>query len=102
MKYGIDYVREDFENLFKIACSEMESGQYAEAEKHFDSYVLKKPDEWKGLFYRAFCKCHHGRVGDIVNQANIFEGAFYKALGSILSIEDKEEREDGLHIILIF
>lgn len=78
-EYGESYIAVDYDNLFKIAFEEMEANQFEEAEKHFDMYFLKNVDEWKPAFYRAYCKCHTGKIGDIPSQATIFEGAFQKA-----------------------
>lgn len=100
--YSPDYVEVDYDNLFKIAYDEMISNQFEEAEKHFDMYVLKNPNEWKAQFYRAYCKCHKGKIGDIPRQAQIFESAFKAAYEKIKVKENQEEKEAGLKIILIF
>lgn len=102
IKYSQDYVEVDFDNLFKIAYDEMISNQFEEAEKHFDMYVLKNPNEWKAQFYRAYCKCHEGKIGEIPRQAQIFESAFKAAYEKIKVKENQEEKEAGLKIILTF
>ena len=85
-----------------IAYDEMNSDQFEEAERHFDMYVLKNPNEWKAPFYRAYCKCHKGKIGDIPRQAQIFESAFKAAYEKIKVKENQEEKEAGLKIILTF
>ena len=102
IKYSQDYIEVDYDNLFKIAYDEMISNQFEEAEKHFDMYVLKNPNEWKAQFYRAYCKCHEGKIGDIPRQAQIFESAFKAAYEKIKVKENQEEKEAGLKIILTF
>lgn len=99
-EYGDSYIAVDYDNLFKLAFEEMESDQYEEAEKHFDMYFLKNVDEWKPAFFRAYCKCHTGRIGDIPSQAGIFEGAFQKAYNKIMKIENENERIAGLCILI--
>ena len=102
IKYSQDYIEVDYDNLFKIAYDEMISNQFEEAEKHFDMYVLKNPNEWKAQFYRAYCKCHEGKIGEIPRQAQIFESAFKAAYEKIKVKENQEEKEAGLKIILTF
>lgn len=99
-EYGESYISIDYDNLFKIAFEEMEANQFEEAEKHFDMYFLKNVDEWKPAFYRAYCKCHTGKIGDIPSQATIFEGAFQKAYNKIMKIENENEKIAGLSILI--
>jgi len=88
--------------LFKTAFDEMQNGQYLEAERHFDMYVLKCPSDWRGFFYRTYCKCHTGKVGEIPRQAQDFEGAFIRALNEIIKMQDEEQKVASLNIIISY
>ncbi len=87
--------------IFQTALKEMNSDQYEEAEKHFDMVALQNPNNWRAPFFRAYCKCHHGRVGDIPSQSELFEGAFQRALNEILKLP-VEQQEGYLNLILSF
>ena len=86
-------------NVYNTAVSEMNAGQYEEAEKHFDMVALQDPANWQAMFFRSYCKCHHGKVGDIPRQAQDFQGAFTHALNSVLALP-AEEQEAGVRLLL--
>ena len=66
----------DLNNLMATAVSEMENGQYEEAAKHFDIIVVNDGSNYKAAFYRIYCKCYVGKLGDIPNQAINLTNAF--------------------------
>ena len=83
----------DIEKLFNVAVDEMRNQQYEEAAKHFDMVVIEAGNHPDAHFYRAYCKCHVGRLGDIPNQAVLFTNAFYKYVDSLAALPSQEEKE---------
>jgi len=83
----------DCEKLLQAAMSEMNNNQFEEAAKHFDMVVIENGVHPDAQFYRAYCKCHVGTLGDIPNQANIFTNAFVQYVNDIKNIEDVVVRE---------
>jgi hypothetical protein len=85
----------DLNNLMATAVSEMENGQYEEAAKHFDTIVVNDGSNYKAAFYRIYCKCYVGKLGDIPNQAINLTNAFSLFLKKL---ENEEETEKELCI----
>lgn len=83
----------DCEKLLAAAMSEMNNNQYEEAAKHFDMVVIESGEHAEAQFYRAYCKCHVGTLGDIPNQAVLFTNAFCKYVDDIKKDSDVSVRE---------
>jgi len=86
----------DLEKLFSAAVGEMKNEQYEEAAKHFDMIVVESGEHAEAQFYRAYCKCHVGRLGDIPSQAQIFTNAFCKYVDQLAELDDVELKEKKL------
>ena len=80
----------DLNNLMATAVSEMENGQYEEAAKHFDIIVVNDGSNYKAAFYRIYCKCYIGKLGDIPNQAINLTNAFSLFLKKLENVEETE------------
>lgn len=80
----------NLENLMATAISEMENGQHEEAAKHFDLIVINDGSNYKAAFYRTYCKCFIGKLGDIPNQAINLTNAFSLLLQKVQNVDEKE------------
>ena len=78
--------------------NEMENEQYEEAAKHFDMVVIENGNDDDAFFFRAYCKCHVGKLGDIPNQTVQFTNAFCKYVDSLNNIFDEEEKKTKLKV----
>ena len=62
--------------VITIAFDEMKSGQYEDATKHFDQIYTSDSSNYMAFFFRAFCKSHTGKRGDVYPSAQTLTSAF--------------------------
>lgn len=86
--------------ILQAALDEMKNAQYEEAAKHFDMVVIESGVHPEASFFRAYCKCHVGTLGDIPNQATIFTNAFTAYIDSIKTLNDTKEKEEKMTVAI--
>ena len=84
--------------IVKIAFEEMKSGQYEDATKHFDQIYTSDPSFYMAFFFRAFCKSHTGKRGDVYPNAQTLTSAF--ALTCQKAAADKENFLGNMLVVL--
>ena len=79
-------VEEENKNLVNIAFDEMMSSQYEEAAGRFDKLYTQDSNDYMSYFFRAYCKSHCGKRGDVYSDSqkltSAFNMAFQKAIAS--------------------
>lgn len=88
----------DCEKVLQAALNEMENNQFEEAAKHFDLVVVESGVHPEASFFRAYCKCHVGTLGDIPNQTVLFTNAFSAYVDSIKKMENTDEKEEKMKV----
>lgn len=86
--------------VLQVALDEMKQAQYEEAAKHFDMVVIESGAHPEASFFRAYCKCHIGTLGDIPNKASIFTNAFFAYVDSIKTLCDTNEKEAKMTVAI--
>ena len=82
----LELVEEDKKNLVNIAFDEMNSNQYEEATVHFDKLYLQDSNDYMSYFFRAYCKSHCGKRGDVYADSQKLTSAFNLAVNKALGV----------------
>lgn len=86
MSSYVELVDEEKKDLVKIAFDEMISSQYEEAAGRFDKLYTQDPNDYMSYFFRAYCKSHCGKRGDVYAASqkltSAFNMAYQKAIAS--------------------
>lgn len=88
----------DEKNLMNIAFDEMNSSQYEEAASHFDQLYVKNSNDFMSYYFRAYCKSHCGKRGDVLPDSQKLTSAFQLTYKK--AIENKEDLDLNLEIIV--
>ena len=94
----LELVKEENKNLVNIAFDEMLSGQYEEATGHFDKLYLQDSNDYMSYFFRAYCKSHCGKRGDVYADSQKLTSAFNLAISKALGISKNLDTEVYLMI----
>ena len=78
-------VEEKNKNLVNIAFDEMESSQYEDAAIHFDQLYVQDSTDYMSFFFRAYCKSHCGRRGDVYPDSQKLTSAFELSVSKALA-----------------
>ncbi len=67
------------QNLFNVAMEEMTSSQYEEAAIHFDQLYVNDSTDFMSYYFRAYCKAHYGKRGEVHASAQKLTSACKKS-----------------------
>lgn len=79
MSSYVELVDEEKKDLVDIAFDEMISGQYEEAAGRFEKLYTQDPNDYMSYFFRAYCKSHCGKRGDVYVASQKLTSAFNMA-----------------------
>jgi len=85
-------------NLINIAFDELESEQYEDAVTHFDQLYVKDSNDYMSYFFRAYCKSHCGKRGDVYPDSQKLTSAFEMA--SKKAVANKKSQETNISLLL--